>query len=272
MTYKTLMVHLDAGHPNTGVLAVTAALAARYGAGVIGIAACEPIQIGYSEGDFSGALAVAEQQIVDDELKIVSNEFQACDIIQAHVIDWRCISTLEPVSHIVASEARCADLLITGASTDRLGSSRHADVGELVIRAGRPVLVVPPHPTTADFKAVMVAWNDTRECRRAITDALPLLSNADRVILVGVGGDLASTRARMADVIGWLSRHAIDADVIVAPPHLSDADTLGSIADENAVDLIVAGAYGHNRLTEWAFGGVTRSLLIDGQRCALLSH
>ncbi|WP_238542479.1 universal stress protein [Sphingomonas sp. PAMC 26621] len=266
------MVHLDAGQSNDGVLAVTAVLAERYGAGVIGIAACEPVQIGYPEGDFSGALAVTERQVVDDELKTVAAEFHACPTIRGRVLDWRSIPTLEPVSHFVALEARCADLLITGAATGSLNSTRHADTGELVLNAGRPVLIVPRHATTAAFATVMVAWSDTRECRRAIVDALPLLMDADRVVLAGVGSDLPGIRARIEDVRDWLSRHSVDADVIVAHALAGDAATLVRIADENAVDLVVAGAYGHHRLAEWAFGGVTRSLLMGSDRCALLSH
>ncbi|GHH26643.1 universal stress protein UspA [Sphingomonas glacialis] len=272
MPYKTLMVHLDAGQPNAGVLAVTAALAERYSASVIGIAACEPVQIGYAEGDFSGALAVAERQVVDDELKTVAAEFHACEAIRGRVLDWRSIPTLEPIAHIVAVEARCADLLITGAVTEALDSTRHADTGELVIHAGRPVLIVPAHATTADFATVMLAWADTRECRRAVVDALPLLMNADRVVLAGVGSDLSGIRARIEDVRDWLGRHGIDADVIVEHALAGDAAALAKIADDNTVDLIVAGAYGHNRLAEWAFGGVTRSLLMGNARCVLLSH
>jgi hypothetical protein len=62
--YKTFKVHLVAGRSNIGVLGVPAALADRYGAGVIGIAACEPTQIGCAPGDVCGTLMVAEQQIL----------------------------------------------------------------------------------------------------------------------------------------------------------------------------------------------------------------
>lgn len=272
MPYKTLLVHLDTGQPNAGVLAVAAALAQRHAAGAIGIAACEPVQIAYVDGDYSNVFAAVEQQIVDDELKAVAAEFAACEALRPHVLEWRGIATLEPVAQIVAHAARCADLVITGISTGRLDATRHADTGQLVLRAGRPVLVVPPRHATANFATVLVAWNDTRECRRAIADALPLLRDAERVIVVGVGSDLPMLRAGIDDVIEWLGRHSISADTIVAPAGPTAVDRLTAIVNEQAADLIVAGAYGHNRLAEWAFGGVTRSLLLGGTHCALLSH
>ena len=43
-------------------------------------------------------------------------------------------------------------------------------------------------------------------------------------------------------------------------------------ASEQAADLLVAGAYGHGRLREWAFGGVTRDLLAYAPICCLMSH
>nr|WP_284210224.1 universal stress protein [Methylorubrum aminovorans] len=43
-------------------------------------------------------------------------------------------------------------------------------------------------------------------------------------------------------------------------------------ASEQAADLIVLGAYGHGRLREWVFGGVTRDLLAGAPICCLMSH
>jgi nucleotide-binding universal stress UspA family protein len=43
------------------------------------------------------------------------------------------------------------------------------------------------------------------------------------------------------------------------------------IADEN-ISLVAAGGYGHSRLGEWAYGGVTRDLLAESPVCCLFSH
>ena len=273
MTYSTLLVHLDGGQTNELVLAMTASLAEQYEARVIGIAACQPMQIGIAGGGFTGGLAVLERDIVDNELKRAHAEFQTCAEIQPFVLEWRSSETLRPVSHIVADEARCADLVITslcsGASRNAL---THADTGELIIRAGRPVLVVPDTPAPSRFETVVIAWADTRECRRAVADALPILELADRVVVVEVTSTLEEARSQTKDVLGWLSRHNISADQLVARAKGNHADSLGQFASEQGADLIVAGAYGHNRLREWAFGGVTRDLLLRLNICAMLSH
>ncbi|WP_353959306.1 universal stress protein [Paeniroseomonas aquatica] len=43
-------------------------------------------------------------------------------------------------------------------------------------------------------------------------------------------------------------------------------------AERLDADLLVAGGYGHTRLSEWVFGGVTRDLLTACPICCLLSH
>jgi nucleotide-binding universal stress UspA family protein len=52
----------------------------------------------------------------------------------------------------------------------------------------------------------------------------------------------------------------------------SGAEQLIDIAQEERADLLVTGAYGHSRLGEWMFGGVTRELLGTSPICCLMSH
>ncbi|MEO5865677.1 MAG: universal stress protein [Sphingomonas sp.] len=105
-----------------------------------------------------------------------------------------------------------------------------------------------------------------------MSDALPFLKGAERVVVVGVGADATDRSVSITDVVGWLSRHGINADRIISHAVGGCAATLASIASDHDIDLIAPGAYGHNRLREWAFGGVTRDLLLRANCCALLSH
>ena len=59
---------------------------------------------------------------------------------------------------------------------------------------------------------------------------------------------------------------------MVWPATGDDAFDLNTVASGGEADIIVAGAYGHGRLREWALGGVTHDLLSRAERCALLSH
>ena len=273
MTYSTLLVHLDGGHTNQPVLALAAKMAEKHTAKIIGIAACQPMQIGSGDGDWTGALAVLERDIVVDELRRAETEFRTCAEIQPFVLDWRSFETFSPISQTVADQARCADIVITGlCSRASRNALTHADTGDLIVRAGRPVIVVPDTPAPDSFETVVIAWADTRECRRAVADSLPILKLAQRVVVAEVTPTPAEARSQMRDVVDWLSRHDITADHVITDHSRHIARSLHLIAVEHGADLIVAGAYGHNRLREWAFGGVTRDLLLHERICALLSH
>jgi nucleotide-binding universal stress UspA family protein len=273
VNYSTLLVHLDAGGSNTHVLDVAASLAQQYDAKVIGVAACRPLQMASLYGDFTGEIIALERETAEESLVAAEAEFRAFAALEPYALDWRSLSTMDPIWQAVASEARCADLIITSA---RIGPSsnadRHADAGDLVINAGRPVLIVPDSPGTSRFTTVVVAWAETRECRRAAADALPILKRAERVVVLNVAREPAGTGGPGKDVVAWLARHGVSADQIVARASDDVAATLAIIAAEQDAELIVAGAYGHNRLREWAFGGVTQDLLLRDRRCALLSH
>jgi|SRR5476651_1200005 nucleotide-binding universal stress UspA family protein len=147
-------------------------------------------------------------------------------------------------------------------------------MGALVLQAGRPVLIVPGTIDKLVLGHVIVAWKDTRETRRAALDALPLLKMAARVTVVEVAaeGDLESARLHLEDVVVWLKRHDIAAALLVSASNGDDTGRLNAIAQEQNVDLIVAGAYGHSRLRELVLGGVTHDLLLCPGRCVLVSH
>jgi nucleotide-binding universal stress UspA family protein len=142
------------------------------------------------------------------------------------------------------------------------------------MRAGRPVLIVPAGAKTIDLEDVVVGWRDRRETRCAVADALPLLRLAERVTVVEIEADaeLTEARARLDDVVAWLGRHGVAAKALAAPASGVDVVMLEATAREQHAGLLVAGAYGHSRLLEWVFGGVTCDLLLHPGLCTLLSH
>jgi len=275
MTIATLMVHIDGTRSNTQVLDVAGWLAERLDAGVIGIAACQPIQLDPSAGVYSAELIDAERDIVATDLKVLQTEFEGPNSKCGRRIEWRCATTLEPIAEYVADQARSADLIITAVSKKALlDDARCADTGALLMGSGRPVLIVPEFTPKPWFDRVVIAWKDTREARRAIADALPLLKIASKIIVVEVadGNTMEEARLRVEDVVAWLKRHGLAAMAAVTPRNGDDSKSLATFASLNGAELLVAGAYGHGPVREWAFGGMTRDLLLHEDRMVLLSH
>ena len=101
-----------------------------------------------------------------------------------------------------------------------------------------------------------------RSSRRAVSDALPLLKAAENVMVVEIvegGTDLTPQAGE--DVARYLNRHGIE--IVVErqrPADVTAANSLLRLIEDENISLIMGGAYGHSRLGEWAFGGVTRDL------------
>ena len=269
----TLLVNLEPGRSNAALLQVAGSLAERLDAGVIGVAARQPAQFDVSGTCYvSPGLIEAERAETEAELGAAEIEFR--EAFRGARVEWRAsVSCASPCDYIV-DQARHADLLMTGMPQRGGAGQTRAASGDLVMQCGRPVLIVPPAPAGASLDHVMVAWRDTREARRAALDALPLLRRATQVTIVEIAAqeDMPAATRRLEDVARWLAGHGIAAEVIAADSSGDDVAQLQSLAGRSDADLIVAGAYGHGRLREWAFGGVTRTLLEHGDRCAMLSH
>ncbi|TJV98858.1 MAG: universal stress protein, partial [Mesorhizobium sp.] len=77
--------------------------------------------------------------------------------------------------------ARSADLIVTGDGNDDV--FRALDIASLVLGAGRPVLVAAVNAEHLVGRTVLVAWKDSREARRALSDSLPFLAKAKEVVV-----------------------------------------------------------------------------------------
>ena len=275
MTYASLMVHLELGQSNARLLHITSDLAQRFDASVTGIVACQPMPMVYGDGFVPVALFEQDSELIAQQMKEAQTEFRSALHSRAARLAWRHSVTPGSLSDYIAGEARHADLVITGmASKDRFDPSRSVNTGDLIMQAGRPVLVVPGPTDNLKLERMVVGWKDSRETRRAVADALPLLKQAASVSVVEIASeeDMPAARAHVEDVVAWLKAHGVMAQAVATLSTGDDATGLYTIAQDLGADIIVAGAYGHSQLREWALGGVTRDFLLRADCCSLLSH
>ncbi len=275
MTYSTVMVHLDLYQSNDARLRIAAEYAEQFNAKLTGIAGCQPQPAVYADGSFAHGLVERLRAEAEEKLNALQQQFKSACQTRIKDVEWRS-AFVSPVD-FVAHEARSADLVITGADeggalTDPMW---RLDPSELVMKLGRPMLVVPSQVDHLNLASILVGWKDTRESRRAIVDALPLLRKAKDVTVLEViedDDDRAGASHRVADVSAWLGRHGIGSGHRVPKLRGNAAEQLASQASEIGAGIIVAGAYGHTRLREWVFGGVTNDLIRQPKHCAFLSH
>jgi nucleotide-binding universal stress UspA family protein len=144
----------------------------------------------------------------------------------------------------------------------------------LLLTTGIPVLRVPDswNDERAIGGDIVIAWNRSREARRAVSDALPFIRTADRVTILTVDA-ATSVEEPGANLLRHLIRHDAKVDVVAV---LSEgqpiADVILAQANERNATLLVIGAYSHPRSAELLFGGVTRSLLATAPLPLLISR
>jgi nucleotide-binding universal stress UspA family protein len=146
-------------------------------------------------------------------------------------------------------------------------------IESVLFGSGRPVLIVPYIPVPPQLGTVVIAWDEGRPAARAVADALPLLTRADRVEIVSVtdaGRDRPLPSEGMAR---HLARHGIKAEGVRLPSSGGGvANALLSHAADLDAGLIVMGGYGHSRLREMVLGGTTRTILQSMTVPVLMAH
>ncbi len=144
-------------------------------------------------------------------------------------------------------------LLLEHRPEDRTSLDR---IRTALVHVSRPVLLVPPESLGAFGRVVAVAWRDDAQARRAVRQSMPILSRAERVVVLQVGAPAADDGA-LAEVFATLPF-----ETKTVPNTGGDIGArLLAMAREAGADLLVMGSYDHGRLREAVFDGVTESIL-----------
>jgi nucleotide-binding universal stress UspA family protein len=274
MIYRTIMVQLDIDAPATPRLTFAWDLARRFEADLIAFSAADHRLVipGDIDGTVTARVARAHVEEIEDRLSVLKSEFD--NLTQdSNRASWR--GMVGDPTQLLALHARAADLIVVGSrdesDTDRL---RTIDRGELIVSAGRPILFASEGLGPMKAENVLIGWKDAREARRAVIDAMPFLTAAQQVLVATIEeGDGTIARESAADVVRFLMKHGVKARMEVLDVGGANAtEALLELAHETGADLMVSGGYGHSRLRQWAFGGVTRTLLQQGSVNRLISN
>ena len=167
---------------------------------------------------------------------------------------------------VIGRRARYADLTILGPDLLTSPTLRDKVIQGALFSSGKPMLLVPEgaRPTLKP-KRILVAWDARLESSRAVRESLDMLKSAEQVHLVIVDpieDEFHHGAEPGADAATYLARHGVKVTVERLPSaNHSVADVLRQHAGDVAAELMVMGAYGHPRLRERIFGGVTKSVL-----------
>jgi nucleotide-binding universal stress UspA family protein len=280
MSYRSLLVLLDQNPLCAERVQVAVRLARDLDCHLVGLAPTGlidmPITVG-AAASLDELAALAWDTMRDQAEQAVGRFRSVCHA--AGVKSFEAVVDEDEFARSFVRHAHCSDLsLLTQADP---GSADHRSVQDLVeqvvLNSARPTLVLPyaGHFETIGTTA-MVAWDDSREAARALSDALPLLRKAKQVEVVawneaGAGAD-ESLNPRLDALHRWLMWQGVACELHVETTQIDIAEAMLSRAADMSADLIVMGAYGHARWAERMLGGATRGLLASMTAPVLMSH
>ncbi len=275
MTYATVMVSLALDERNEARLEAANQIAERFDSGIVGIAAAQfspPVY--FTSGEQAQNLIDQGQALIKKRMSELEVQFREATKNRAKYVEWRC--AIDFPARYILQEARCADIIVSGGQSNALSDPfALASPKDLVMQAGRPLLIAPDNVSWLDLRSVLMAWKDTPEARRAIAYSLPMLRKAKEVTvaeIVEAGDNRSAAVSRVRDVVAWLSRHGVSASEVVPEDGGDVIAQLDAIAANVGAGVVVAGAYGHSRFRELILGGMTQHLMTQSSRCVLLSH
>lgn len=261
---RRFSAHLEFLHVRLDPAEVAASLTSDIGGGIVS----------------TGLIDRLEQEAVEREAKAHGIWQRFCEQEQLSVsgdassqpavsVSWRRETGREP--DWIAEYGRAADLSVIGRPAHNEGVAPET-LEAALLDTGRPLLIPGPAPK-APAETLAIAWKSTREAARAVTAATPFIQQAKRVVILTISEKDRMDRDSAARLRETLLRH----NGAVETRHLDQTpgnvgEALVTAASGIGAGLLVMGGYGHSRLREWVFGGVTEHVLHASALPVLVAH
>ena len=270
---RDLLVHVDGSLGSRRRVRLATNLAMRTGSRLSGIHVTPPAEV---PSQFKPSLV--EKVRADLSVSLAHNAVAAAQVFReettTHPLDTCWFDESGDVAQGITERARHVDLVVLGQYEGQGPVERHPlpAAHSVVMRCGRPVLLVPPRIKRDWLDNALVAWDGSREVVRAIHDVLPLLRLSQSVKILVVAGPSGTDRGA-ENVVDHLARHGIRSDTDVRRSQdVAEHPLLSTAIRQGQYGLLVMGAYSHPKWLELLFGGATASILLTATMPVLVSH
>jgi nucleotide-binding universal stress UspA family protein len=256
MAIKDVLLPL-LGNPSPGLIAAIAKcvdVAASFDAEITALAVEEDVSV--------------RPQVTIDEVKSTTDAHGLLKAFDAAVAEIG-VRNVQRIAHLTAGDApkhfalcaRLKDLSIVPVKPDDDQAERVIE--GLIFQSGRPILLCPEELSAelpVNFDRVIVAWDHSAPAARVVGDALSMLRRArDVQIITATDGNTLVEQQSGTAVVRHLAEHGINASFETVR---IDGSSVGKILEAEVkvrgTDLLVMGAYGHSRLSEWVWGARPR--------------
>jgi nucleotide-binding universal stress UspA family protein len=277
MSYKTVLVHADLSAQAPARIRLAAALAQAEGGHLIGAAMTGLSRFVYPNNPNDLARTVIAgyaDALYQDAARALAQFETLARAAGAASFEARLVGD-DPEGGLIQLSRFCDLLVLSQTDPAHAVAGAVRDVAEYVmLGVARPVLLVPHGRDFADISGgALVAWNGSPEATRAVNHALPLLRRAAHVLVASFDEDGSGQQTAQApDLLAWLGRHGIAAELHEQSSQQDAGSALLSLAQQRQSSLIVMGGYGHTRFHELMLGGATRTILAHSTTPVLMAH
>lgn len=225
--------------------------------------------------DMYGGAALAPSLIAD--LREVDDKMQARveEKLVREGVRWSWRQSDGDALRGLLAAATLSDLIVvTLPDGPREGLNDPLELAANLALGGRtPVLAVPQAARSMQVAGrALVAWDGSQESSAALRLATPLLRLAEDVHVVTVE-EAGKYPFPATDACEYLALHGIRPQLHNLPRHdHAVEDVLEQATHDLGPDWMVMGAYGHSRMRQFMFGGVTRTMLRNARVPLLLAH
>ncbi|QIG51044.1 universal stress protein [Nordella sp. HKS 07] len=280
MCFRTILACLNETANNLAVAATASTLACEFEAHLTGLYVIPAAPI-YPSAHYEPIpeLFEAHRKHFNRQSHSVRAAFKATFLNNTLRHQLRIENSPSPlIGDCVIEQGRSFDLILVSQTETASKLGVELDfVPRVAVAVGRPVMVIPFNaPLESIPETVIIGWNGSREAARAVFDSLPILKRATKIHIVWI--DPPAERQKSEAIPGERIARSLESQGIkvVVDPVNSGADSTGDALLKKAADLragmLVIGAYGRSRLSEFVLGGVTRTVM-QKMRCpVLLSH
>jgi len=273
--YRDILVHVAGGEAGRRRVQLSVDLAVRVGARLSGLHVTPPVEVPpqYKPSRVSEVATEVSAKLALDA-RAAATVFS--EEAKRRLADARWVEATGDIVRGICDQARYADLVILGQYEWQGSPESHPlpVAHSVVLRCGRPVLVVPAAVQPSALERIAVAWDGSREAVRAIHDALPLLHLSPSVrIVTMIHPSAEDDEVDAKSLSAHLDNHGIKVGTSVLQIRtVEEHESLRKQIEQGQHDLLVMGGYSHPMWLEFIFGGATQSILLSSKIPVLVSH
>ncbi|MGN6551451.1 MAG: universal stress protein [Pararhizobium sp.] len=277
---KTVLVPVEAHDRTDGILDTAVAFVRNFASCLTGFPLA-PATTPFLAADVIGASVIYEPLAEYNEESVAKARALFEAAMRRHEIkrstsgeepSWSWRNDVPPGDHVVGNLGRVYDVTVVGRPEARLSGPRGATLDAALFDSGRPILIAPPVPTETVGRRVLIAWNRSTETARTVAFAMPVLRQAEEIVVLSVeGSQVAGPTGE--ELVAYLRLNGLSARALSTaqakggpgPTILAEARELGS-------DLVVKGAFTQSRIRQIIFGGATQHIITETELPVFMAH